>query len=183
MANVPSYNTNNISIGPGIMYIGPAGATPSIDVGAISEDGIEITVSQEFLEVFQGSPKQLIRQFKTDETMEIVATGIEWDLLKLANALGAGVTTSSASQDTFSFGGDPDTDIVALMIKHTLPSGNTISICVWQAQASGEWSMSMAQDELSTFPYSFKALVSTTNWIGGALSSGSQLFKIIREKQ
>jgi len=183
MANVPSYNSNNISLGPGILYVGLAGTTPTIDVGAISEDGIEITVSQEFLEVFQGSPKQLIKQFKTDEGMEIVATGIEWNLINLAFALGAGVTSSSASQDTFAFGGDPDTDLIALKIEHTLPSGNTISIYVWQAQASGEWSLSLAQDELSTFPYSFKALVSTVNWNSTALPVGEQLFKIVRQKQ
>ena len=182
MANVPNYNANNISIGPGIIYIGAAGTTPSVDVGAISEDGIEITVSQEFLEVFQGSPKQRIIQFKTDESIEFTATGIEWDLIKLATALGAGVTTSSGTLDTFAFGGDPDTDQVAVLIQHTLPSGHTISISIWKAQASGEWSLSLAQDELSTFPYSFRGLVATVNWGNEALPVGQQLFRITRQK-
>lgn len=182
MANVPNYDANNISIGPGVIYIGLAGTTPSIDVGAISESGIELTVGSEFLEVNQGSPKQLIKIFKTSETMDIVATGIEWDLLKLPFALGAGVTTSSASQDTFSFGGDPDTNNVALRIDHTLPSGHTISIYIWNAQPSGEWTLNMAQDTLTAFPYTFKALVSTLNWGNEALPVGQQLFRIVRQK-
>jgi len=183
MANIPAYNTQNISIGPGVVYLGVSGTTPTHDIGAISEDGLEITLSQEYLEVYQGSPKSLIRTFKTSENMEIKITGLEWNLVDLAIALGAGVTTSSASQDTFAFGGDPDTDILAAKIVHTMPIGHTINIYVWQTQVSGEWSLSMAQDALHTFPYSFKALVSTTAWDGTTLSSGSHLFKIVRQKQ
>lgn len=184
MANIPAYNSNNISLGPGVMYLGLAGSTPTQDVGAISEsDGVSITVGQQFLEVFQGSPKTLIKQFKTSESMTIAAKGIEWDLVKLAFALGSGVTSSTASTDTFAFGGDPASNILALKIDHTLPTGHTISVCVWQVQASGEWKLDLKEDTLGTFPFTFKALISTTNWIGGTLASGQQLFKIFRFKQ
>jgi hypothetical protein len=182
LANVPAYDADNISLGPGILYIGVVGTTPNVDVGAIAEDGMEMTVSREYLEVFQGNPKVLIKQFVTGETVEVVMNTIEWNLLNLPRALGAGFTTSSASQDTFSFGADPDTNELSVHIEHALPSGHTISIYIWRAQPSGEWTMNMAQDTLHQFPFSFKALQATTTWDGTALAAGRQLFKIVRFK-
>lgn len=143
---------------------------------------MEFNVSREFLEVNQGSPKVLIKQFVTGETVELTCNTIEWNLTNLAYALGTGVTSSSASQDTFAFGADPDTSEVAVHVRHSLPSGHTISIYMWRAQPTGEWNMSMAQDELHTFPFSFKALQATTAWDGSALEVGQQLFKIVRFK-
>ncbi len=183
MANVPGYTTNNISLGPGVLYIGPAGATPSLDVGAIAEDGMEFTVTREYLEVFQGSPRQRIIQFVTDEGYELVVNSIEWNLMNLYYALGAGVTSSSASQDIFSFGGDPATANVAVKVTHTLPTGQTMSFYLWRCQPSGEWQLSMKQNEIQQFPFSFAGLISTMAWDGvTALGSGSQLFRIIRQK-
>ena len=94
MANIPVYDADNISLGPGVLYIGPVGTTPTVDVGAIAEDGMTFTVSREYLEVFQGSPKVLIKQFVTDETVELTAQGLEWNIMNIPLALGAGVTTS-----------------------------------------------------------------------------------------
>lgn len=182
MANVPSYTVNNISLGPGILYLGLTGSTPSQDAGAISEDGMEFNVTREFLEVFQGQPRQLITTFPISESAELTISGIEWNLMKLPLALGAGVTTWSSTKETFSFGGDPGVDEVALIVQHAMPSGNTVSIYFWRAQPSGEWNMSMAPDTLHTFPYSFKALVATTDWGGTALPVGQQLFRVVRDK-
>ena len=143
---------------------------------------MEFNVTREFLEVFQGQPKTLITTFPITETVELTANTIEWNLMNLPLALGAGATTSSATLDTFSFGGDPANDQVAVHVEHAMPSGHTISIYLWKAQPSGEWNMSMAQDTLHTFPYSFKAINSTTDWGGTALPIGSQLFRIVRKK-
>lgn len=182
MANIPLYTVNNISLGPGILFVGLAGATPTVDTGAISEDGMEFNVTREFLEVFQGQPRTLITTFPISETVELTIQGIEWNLMKLPQALGAGVTTFSSTTETFSFGGDPGIDEVAVIVQHAMPSGHTVSIYLWRAQPSGEWNMSMAPDTLHTFPYSFKALQATTAWDGSALPVGSQLFKIVRHK-
>jgi len=182
LANVPSYTLNNITLGPGILYLGVAGTTPSRDVGAISEDGMTFNVTRTFLEVFQGQPKTLIKTFPTEETVELTCNTIEWNLNNLPLALGAGATSSSATQDVFSFGGDPDNDQVAVHVQHALPSGHTISIYMWSAQPSGEWSMDMKQDTLHTFPYSFKAIESTVDWGGTALPVGQRLFRIVRFK-
>jgi hypothetical protein len=182
LANIPSYTVNNISLGPGILYIGLAGTTPTIDAGAISEDGMEFNVTREFLEVFQGQPRTLITTFPISETVELTIQGIEWDLMQLPMALGCGVTTFSSTLETFSFGGDTANDRVAVIVQHAMPSGNTVSIYLWTAEPLGEWTMSMAPDTLHTFPYSFRAVVSTTDWGGTALPVGQQLFRIVREK-
>jgi hypothetical protein len=182
LANVPSYNADNISLGPAIIYVGLVGSTPTIDVGAVAEDGMEFSVAREFLEVNQGSPKVLIKQFVTGETVELTCNTIEWNLTNLTYALGTGVTTSTASVDTYAFGADPATTEVAVHVRHSLPSGHTISIYMWRAQPTGEWNMNMAQDELHTFPFSFKALQATTAWDGSALPVGQQLFKVTRFK-
>lgn len=167
-------------MGPGILFIGLVGTTPTIDVGAISEDGMEFTVSREFIEVYQGQPRTLIKTFPSQEVVEVTCNGIEWNLFNLPLALGSGVTTTSATQDTFAFGADPANDEVAVHIQHALPSGNTVSIYIWRAQPSGEWSMSLSQDTIHTFPYSFKALQATTEWDGSTLPVGEQLFRIVR---
>lgn len=164
------------------MYLGVAGTTPLTDVGAISEDGMTFNLSREFLDVYQGQPKTLITSFPITETVELECNTIEWNLMNLPLALGAGATTSTATKDTFSFGEDPGNDRVAVHIEHAMPSGQTISIYLWNAQPSGEWNMSMAPDTLHTFPYSFKALSSSTAWDGSALPVGQRLFRIVRFK-
>ena len=181
MSNVPVYDVDSISLGPGILFIGPVGATPTTDVGAISEDGMEFNLSREFLEVFQGQPKELITTFPLEEVVEVTIQGIEWNLMELPRALGAGVTTSAGGVETFAFGGSAGISEVAVLIQHSMPSGHTVSIYLWRCQPSGEWTMSMAQDTLHTFPWSFKALSTTTEWDGSALPSGQSLFRIKRE--
>jgi len=183
VANVSNYNTSNISLGPGVAYIGQAGTTPLIDVGALHDDGMELTVTREFLDVFQGSPKVLIKRFVTGENVELVVKGIEWNLINLALALGTGVTTSSAAQDTYSFGEDPAAAEVAVQVVHSMPSGNTITLRLWRAQAIGEWKTAMKQGELHSFPLSFKGLSSTLTWDSQALVVGKRLFQIVRQKQ
>jgi hypothetical protein len=182
MSNIPNYVADNISLGPAVMYVGAAGTTPSLDVGAIHEDGMDFNVTREFLQVFQGSPKQLIKQFVIGETVELNVKTLEWNLLNLPIALGAGVTTSTGSRDEFSFGGDPDTDEIAVRIEHTLPTGQTVSLFVWRAQPIGEWTMNLKQDELHQFPFGFRALQTTVAWDGSDLPVGQQYFRLRRQK-
>ncbi len=182
MANVPTHDADNISLGPGILFIGLLGTTPTIDVGAIAEDGMTFTVTREFLEVFQGSPKSRIKQFVITETAELEVQSLEWNLLNLPFALGAGVTTSDANTDTYSMGGDANTSEVAVRVEHTLPSGNTISIFIWRAQTQGEWELNLAQDELQQFPFAFRALEATQSWDLVDLPAKQKIFRIVRTK-
>ncbi len=182
MANVPTFDADNISLGPGILFIGLLGTTPILDVGAIAEDGMTLNVTREFLEVFQGSPKTRIKQFVITETVEVEVQSLEWNLLNLPFALGAGVTSSSGTEDVYSMGGDADTSEVAIRIEHTLPSGNTISIFIWRAQTQGEWELNLAQDELQQFPFAFRALEATVSWDQVDLPAKSNLIRIVRTK-
>jgi hypothetical protein len=183
VANISNYNTQNISLGPGVAYIGLAGTTPLTDVGAIHDDGMELTVTREFLDVFQGSPKVLIKRFVTGEKVELAIKGIEWNLINLALALGTGVTTSSAAQDTYAFGEDPNATEMAVQVLHSMPSGNTITLRLWRTQPVGEWKTALKQGELHSFPLSFVALSSTLKWDNSVLVVGKRLFEIVRQKQ
>src|SRR5262245_41469480 len=105
MANVPAYDTSRISFGPGILYLGPVGSTPTIDVGAVKGD-FSLEIKRTPLEVKQGSPQSLIIEYVVDEAVTFKGTGIEWNLDRLADILGAGVTTISGPVTSIAFGGD-----------------------------------------------------------------------------
>ncbi len=182
MANIPTFNTDNISLGPGILFIGPSGTTPSLDVGAIGEDGATFSITREVIEVFQGSPRSLTKLFVTFEDVRLTVATIEWNLINLAVALGAGVTTSDANFDTLSFGGDPNFIEQAVLLEHILPVGHTISLQIWKAQSVGEMEISLAQDEIQTFPFNFRALDESVAWDGSALPNKQRLFRIRRGK-
>lgn len=182
MANVPVYDTDNFSLGPAILYLGVSGTTPLTDVGAIDADGATFSLTREFLDVFQGQPKTLVATFPISETVTLESKSIEWNLTNLAMALGAGVTTSTATQDTFAFGEDPGNDQVAVHVQHATPSGQTMSIYIWKAQPQGSWQLNLKQDTLHTFPYSFKALSASTAWDGSTLPIGQRLFRVVRFK-
>ena len=102
--NVPSITENNFSFGPGVLKMGVAGATPSVDVGAITEDGITVTLKSGKKTIKQGNPKIGVYAFNQEVGAEVDVVGIEWNLNTLPYAIGAGNTTSSVSADTFAFG-------------------------------------------------------------------------------
>jgi len=178
--NVPAYSTDNFSFGPGILYAGAAGTTPTTDIGAV-RSGAELAITRERITVEQGSPFQKVAEYVIRETATLTVTGIEWNFDNLARALGAGVTTSSATKDTFAFGGDMSIKEVALKFVHRSPAGHTFSLYIWKANGTGELTITFG-DDIHEFPYTFEALRSKTDWAGGSLPEKEQLFKIIREK-
>lgn len=178
--NVPSYETDNFSFGPGVLYIGVAGATPTIDIGGVRA-GAEFSVTREILEVRQGSPASLVKQYATREDAMLRISGIEWNLERISEALGAGVATTSASQDTLEFGGDINIANVALRFVHETPAGHTVTLDLFTAQGVGELTLTFG-DELHEMPYSFKALETLTDWAGSSLASNKRLWKITKQK-
>lgn len=177
--NVPSYDTDNISFGPGVLYLGPAGTTPTTDLGAITEDGITLVPTREHREIVQGNPKIPILSFDQSHGFMVRATGIEWDVDKIAKGFGAGQTTLSGSADTWAFGGNPIPHQVAIQIDHAMPqTGNTMTAYIWKAVAEGGTELPLTHDE-HQFGYSWMALRATTDWAGNALGQNEQLAKII----
>lgn len=180
--NLPNYTENNFSFGPGRLFLGAAGTTPTVDVGAITEDGITIQPENATKDIFQGNPKMIVHTFNQQQGVMVNATGIEWNFTNLAYALGAGNTTSSGSEDTFAFGGAPLTKKVALHVQHQMAvTGHTLNAYIWQAVSNGNPSLPLTHDE-HQFALSWKAQRVATDWAGASLATDEQLMKIIRVK-
>lgn len=180
--NVPTVTENNLSFGPGIIKIGAAGATPSVDVGAITEEGVTFTLKAAKKHIKQGNPKESIYAYIQEDGVEIDLTGIEWNLNTLPYAIGAGNTTSGAGSDTFAFGGDPLVDAVAIHLQHEMAvSGHTLDVYVWKAVPQDDIAVKLAADE-HMFARKYTAQRVATDWAGGALNKRERLVKIVRTK-
>lgn len=178
--NIPTVTTSDISFGPAVLFLGAAGATPTIDVGAISEDGVGVEISNEVKTIMQGNPRVQVYAFSQQSNVSLKVTSIEWDFTNLSYALGGGVTTSSGTSETFSFGGEPAITQVALHVRHYMAvSGNTMNVYVWKAQSNTGVSPQFGQDEHS-FEYGFTAIRATTDWNGDVLAENQQLVRFAR---
>lgn len=180
--NLPTYNVSNFSFGPGRLFLGAAGTTPTVDVGAISEDGVTIEPQNTTKDIFQGNPKTRIYTFNQQHDVIVNLTGIEWNFANLQRALGAGNTTTSSGEDTWSFGGGPLTEKVAIHVQHAMAQpGHTLDAYIWQAVSNGNPTLPFTHDE-HQFAMSWKAQRVATNWAGDALATDEQLMKIVRVK-
>jgi hypothetical protein len=173
--NVPNYTTNNVSIGPGILFLGVSGQTPTTDVGAVK--GGELTITREKLAVEQGFPAQEIISYAIKETVTLTVQSIEWNFENLRFALGAGVATATQ----FDFGGDMNFTQCAVKYQHRIPAGATIEIDIWRCDGAGDMTTSFAGQDVHEFPYSFNALNATTDWAGNTLEDVKSLFQMRRQ--
>ena len=177
--NIPSVSRDDISFGPAVMYLGAAGATPTVDVGAISEDGVSIEIATEQRDIMQGNPRIIEMSFNQQQSATVKVTSIQWNYANLQYVLGGAVSTT-ATWEKFDFGGDPCPSEVAIKIVHQMCSGDTINVHVWRAMGEGNLSIPFGQDEHS-FELSFKAMRATTSWAGATLSADAQLLQIYRQ--
>jgi len=176
--NVPSYNVDNITFGPAVVYIGPATAgTPSTDVGAIDPDeGVTLRITRSKQTIAQGNPKIPIFSFDDEVGVEVSFTVWELDFSQLAWALGGGVTTATS----IGFGGKADFEEVAIKIEHYMAkAGKTITISIWRADGSGEVERPMGSDK-HAMTFTFRALAASTDWAGTTLGAEEKLIKIER---
>lgn len=179
--NVPTFTENDFSFGPGLLFIGAAGSTPSEDVGAITEDGIQIEITAEKKTITQGNPKIPIYTFTQAQSAVVKLTGIEWDFDDFGRILGAGSTTVAAGQETFAFGGDPLVSRVALRVQHAMAvTGQTMFCNVWRAVGDSGLNLSLNHDE-HQFAHSYMAHRATTSWASATLDYKSQLFQLYRQ--
>jgi hypothetical protein len=177
--NLPSGNKKRLSFGPGRIYLGPEGSTPTIEVGFVKGNSV-LSFKRSKLEVFQGSPQALIEQFVTKEEVSLKATGIEWNLDNLAFALAAGETSVSGAQEVLDFGGDMTVKHRALRFVHIMPDGSTIDVQMFNVEGSGELDVTFNETDLHELPFEFRALEGTTGFDGVALAAKKKLVKIIR---
>lgn len=177
--NVPVYTTGRFSFGPGIMYMGVAGTTPTIDVGAVKGDST-LEVNRTLLEVWQGSPQTLVQKYAIKEEITLKVSGIEWNMTSLSYLLGAGVTVQSGAQEQMDFGGDIAVSSRAIRFLHIAPDGSTIDIHLFNAQGGGKITIAMKEKDMHEFPYEFTALEGSVDFQNVALAAKKKKFRIIR---
>lgn len=173
-------NTQRAAFGPAVLALGPAGTTPTQNIGLIENDTpIEIEFQTDFGEVSQGNPMLTIFRFVRSQNFFLRATSIEWNMNHLSYALGTGATLIDANNEIYRFGGDPCPVSVALQLQHVkCLAAHTINVRVWTAQSeNGSVAVQFGQDQ-HQFPYAWKAIRSTTDWAGQTLAQDSQLVEI-----
>ena len=175
--NKPTITEDKISFGPGVIYLGAAGATPTVDVGAV-ESAMGIAITRTMMDLFQGSPRELVKRVCTEEKVEINFTGLEWNLQNVQYALGAGELSNGDA--TLEGGGDMEFDEVALRFVHQTAAGGTVTVDCWRVSGSGEANIQFG-DEWHKFPMKFSAQNSTTDWAGAALANKKQMYKVVYE--
>lgn len=181
MYNLAAYDVNNFSVGGGILFLGPTGATPTLDVGATRE-GATLTIARTKERVMSGSPAHLIDAIATEETARFAVTGMEWNLSNISRVVGAGVTSHSSTLENFAFGGESSFDNLALLFRHVTKAGHTVYIKLWKV--SGEGNLEIAfNNAVHEFPFVFEAHDETNDWAGNSLDQNRRLFEIERLKQ
>ena len=177
--NVPTVTPNNTTLGQGIVFIGPSGATPSVDFGAVRN--IRVTPEPTKTELMQGAPQSLIHSFVSVNRAYMAFDMYEWDYNRFAYALAAGQTTQSGTEEVVTFGGEPTVTTVAVHLQHRMAqSGDTLNTYMWLAEAEDAPEHAYADDEFHTIPVRFQARRSPTNWAGVSLAAGAQLIEVER---
>ena len=166
MANIPNYDVQNISFGPGILYIAEYDSTndkpilPDTDVGAV-KSGSELRVNRDILDVTVGSPLTTIRSFSRSENVELTVTSIEWSFNNLQRALGSGVI--DVATGTFRFGGSTSLTSYSVKFAHETPDGDQWIIKLWKANPVGEITVTFGED-VHEFNMTWRALHSSRTW-------------------
>lgn len=179
--NVPTVTTSRMSFGNGILYIGPVGSTPTIDIGTVKGDA-EFNVKRDMYDVYSGSPQSLVKKYAVKEDISLKITGIEWNMNNIMQVLSAGVTTLVGVTETFEFGGDPDTDPYAVRFVHKQPDGSTVDIQLFTCFGKGELAIAFKEKEVHEFPLEFQAVEGTVDFSNVALATNKKKFKIVRTK-
>jgi len=173
--NLPAYDVEQFSFGPSVIYIGPVGHTPTVDVGAVRA-GMNFAVSRTVVDINQGNPATLIHSFVTAESGVLTFTGLQWNLERFAEALGM---TPTDNMTELGLGGTLYLQPFSLKVVHFTPAGVTYELRIWKARSSGALTLNFTDDP-HEFSYTFNALVAVTDWAGQELPPGFQLFKLIK---
>lgn len=182
-ANVPSYDTRRIPAGGARVFVGAIGTTPSAEAATISSDGsVKISMPREIQEIRVGLPSLMILSYAKREDCFVEFDSLEINPEQLRYAMGAGITTASASLETFAFGGDPAVTQCAIHVRHESLLGLTMNLYVWKAQGMSDSVQFEFGQNPTTFPYKYAALHSTTDWAGNTLNTKAQLIQLTYQK-
>lgn len=180
--NVPTVTESDFSIGPGIIRFGAVGSTPATDVGTYSEDGITTTFEAEFNVLRVGNTATEVHRFAQVHGFMLSFNSVEWDLTRLANAIGSGVTTVSGSEETLSWGGDPTVKAFSVQVEHAMAAAaHTMFYDVWKMVAEGGQEIVLGSGDRHTFPTVYRAQRVDVNWASVALAKTSTLLRMRRQ--
>lgn len=180
MYNNPSGDVNKISLGPGIVYIGTTGSTPTIDVGYVKGEAT-LTFERSQTEIRQGSPQTIVDALVNSENVMIEFSGIEWNLDNLLYALGDGATSVSGATDIYKVGGKPVVQKRSLMFFHKMADGSSLFVDLWKAVPEGVITSKVSPTDPHEQAYKWKAMdPGNTDWAGGTLSDGQRLVRVRR---
>lgn len=183
MYNNPSGDFTRVSLGPGRVYIGATGSTPSVEIGYVKGNAT-LSFKRDQVLVRQGSPQTVVDALAKAEDVMLEVTGIEWNLDNLAYAIGDGVTSVSGAQEIFQLGGKPLFTKRALRFVHIAADGSTIDLHMYRVIGQGEVAIAVNADDTHELPFKFMATDPGTanDWAGVALTDGKKLCKLIRTK-
>lgn len=182
MSNVPTFTKNWFAFGPGVVFIGAAGSTPTEEWGAIDRDNPpSFELATERREILQGGGgAMVVQRLNIAQRLSVSFGGLEVRPERIHQLVGSGAYTTTASEHIYTFGGEPLPDDYAIHIRNVLPkSGYTQDWYIWEANGDGNLSYTMSSAEEHKVPATFQATRVTTDWAGNALASGAQLFKAV----
>lgn len=173
-----SINTSRVSFGQAVIFVGPAGSTPSTDIGLIGEDGGEIELQTEFGDVMAGNPALSVMRYAKTQAAFLRVRSVEWSANLMSYGLGTGVTSISGTNEILRFGGQPCPTELAILLQHRkCTAAHTVNWRFWRvAPESGGFTVQFGQEHHG-FDHSWKALRSTTNWAGTSLATTSMLIE------
>lgn len=180
MYNNPSGDTGKITVGPGILLVGPTGSTPSTDMGYV-KGGMTITFDRAKTDIRQGSPQTIVHSLAHQEDVMIEFHGIEWNLDNLLLMLGDGATSVSSPNDILKSGGRPTVNPKAFIFQHKMADGSTLFVDLYKCIPDGAITANVNVDSEHEIDFKVKAMYAgTTDWAGATLTDGQALFRIRR---
>jgi hypothetical protein len=179
MFNLPTIDVDNFSVGGGVLFIGPVGATPTIDVGTTGFVSF-LSIGRAAEKVQVGAPIHNVDFIATEETAFLSVVGLEWNLSNISRVIGAGVTTHTAVEERLALGGEQTFDKFAVLFRHVTKAGHTIFVKLWEASGGGLTDISFSGDSVHQFVNLFEAHDATTDWAGDSLGENRRLYEIER---
>ena len=171
-------NSKRVSFGSGLLRVRAYDSTTptSADDAGYGRGG-SLNVTREKVDLRLGTPRTLVIRYAVQENVTLQFNSVEWSIPNIANTLGAGVQSGSATDKTMLFGGDTMFNEVSVTFIHQMAAGGTVTLDLWRCQGVGEIAVNTT-DDIHEIPYNFEALVATSDWTNALVNSKGSLFRM-----
>ena len=103
------------------------------------------------------------------ESNRFILQALEINPELMRYAMGAGITTASATEESYSLGGDPAVTTCALHVRHEMLVGYTANYYLWKAEGRSDGMQNVFNLSPTTFPMKFRP----SPWSRGAPGTSS----------